>query len=68
MIGEDLVANPDLVNDPEIGAKTVVAYIRARYDGSGWEAMKHCVGYNTADIAARKDELRDQFLASREFA
>lgn len=68
MIGQDLVANPDLVNDPAIGAKTVVAYIEDRYDGSGWEAMKDCVGYNTADIAARKDGLRDQFLASDEFA
>ncbi|HEX6440870.1 MAG TPA: glycoside hydrolase family 19 protein [Stellaceae bacterium] len=68
MIKADIVANPDLVNDPAIGAKTVVAYIQDRYDGSGWEAMKDCVGYNTADISDRKDQLRDQFLDSREFA
>jgi predicted chitinase len=67
-IGQDLVSNPDLVNDPAIGAHTVVAYIRDRYDGSGWEAMKACVGYNTADISARKDELYHQFRANREFA
>ena len=67
-IGQDLVGNPDLANDPVIGAQTAVAYILDRYDGSGWEAMKICVGFNTADIAARKDDLRDTFLASGEFA
>ena len=68
MIGQDLVGNPDLVNDITIGAATVVAYIEDRYDGSGWQAMKDCVGFNTPDIAARKDALREQFLASGEFA
>jgi len=68
MIGQDLVGNPDLVNDVAIGAQTAVAYIQDRYNGSGWEAMKDCVGFNTPDIAARKNALRDQFLASGEFA
>jgi putative chitinase len=68
MIGQDLVGNPDLVNDITIGAHTVVAYIEDRYDGSGWQAMKDCVGFNIPDIAARKDALRAQFLASGEFA
>ena len=68
MIGHDLVGDPDLVNDIAIGPQTVVAYIQDRYDGSGWQAMKDCVGFNTPDIAARKDQLRAQFLASGEFA
>jgi len=67
-IGEDLVGNPDLINDITIGAQTVVAYIDDRYDGPGWQAMKDCVGFNTPGIAARKNALREQLLASGEFA
>jgi len=47
---------------------TVVAYVSDRYDGSGWEAMKACVGFNTPDISARKDLLYQQICATREFA
>lgn len=68
MIGQDLVGNPNLVNDITIGAQTAVAYIQDRYNGSGWEAMKKCVGFNTPDIAARKNALRERFLATGEFA
>ena len=67
MIGQDLVGNPDLVNDPIIGPQTVVAYIHQRYRGGGFQQMLDCVGVNTPDIAARKQALYRQFLASGEF-
>lgn len=67
-INQDLVANPDLVNDLAIGAQTVVAYIHSRYRGGGFQAMLDCVGYNVPDIAARKQQLYAQFSASGEFA
>ena len=66
-IGQDLVANPDLVNDIDIGAQTVVAYIHQRYRGGGFQQMLDCVGYNTPDIAARKWALYRQFGQSGEF-
>lgn len=66
-IGKDLVANPDLVNEPEIAAATAVAYMKQRYHGGGWEAMKRAVGNNTPDIAARKDALYEEYRESGEF-
>ncbi|HZT90234.1 MAG TPA: glycoside hydrolase family 19 protein [Stellaceae bacterium] len=67
-IGQDLVGNPDLVNDPVIGAETAVAYIKARYHGGGFNMMLACVGWNTPDMRRRKTQLYQQFKASGEFA
>lgn len=71
-IGVDLVANPDLANDPAISAEIVIAYMKDRYHGGqgddfDFDAMKRCVGNNTADINARKDALFERFEASGEF-
>lgn len=67
VIKQDLVGSPDLVNDPAIGAQTVVAYIHQRYRGGGFQQMLDCVGYNIPSIAATKEALYRQFLASGEF-
>lgn len=66
-IGRDLAATPDLVNDLDVGALTVVAYVHQRYKGGGFQEMLNCVGYNTPDIAERKNALYAQFRASGEF-
>lgn len=66
-IGQDLISNPDLVNDPAVGAQTVIAYIHQRYRGGGFQQMLNCVGYNIPGIAATKKSLYHQFLASGEF-
>lgn len=66
-IGQDLIGNPDLVNDPEIGAQTAVAYIHMRYRGGGFQQMLDCVGYNIPSIAQTKWNLYNQFRESGEF-
>src|ERR1700753_3327069 len=66
VIGQDIVADPDLVNDLDVGAQTVVAYVHSRYRGGGFQAMLDCVGYNVPDIAARKRQLYAQFSANGE--
>jgi hypothetical protein len=66
--GAPLLANPDMANDPEVGAAIAVAYTKWRYDGSGWEALKRAVGNNTPDIAARKDAAYKKFIKSGEYA
>ena len=64
-----IVDNPDLVaSDPGIGMAMSVAYIKRSYRGGGFEAMLHCVGNNTPDIAAAKWCYYREFLASGEFA
>jgi putative chitinase len=64
----DLLARPDLANDPAVSAELTAAYIKDRYKGGGWGALVACVGNNTADIRARKDAYYRQVLASGEFA
>ena len=68
VIGQDLEANPELVNDADIGAHVVVAYVQSRYRGGGFEAMLACVGWNYSDIATTKNALYQQFIASGEWA
>ena len=67
-IGVDLVANPDLANDPAVAAKIAVAYIQDRYKGGGFEAMMRCVGTTVGDVAERKRAYYQQYCQSGEFA
>lgn len=66
-IGVDLIAHPDLANQPDIACQLVVAYIDDRYDGSGFDAMLKCVGNNTPDIEKRKRDYCAEFKESGEF-
>jgi len=67
-IGVDLVGSPDDANKPETAAKIVVAYIKDRYKGGGFEALKQAVGNSVADVDRRKNQLFQQYVASGEFA
>lgn len=66
-IGVDIVANPDLANDPQNSAAIAVAYMLWRYKGGGFERMLAAVGNNTADIRATKVQYYGQFTASGQF-
>jgi putative chitinase len=66
-IGQDLVTNPDLVNDLDVGAQTATAYVKQRYHGGGFEAMLDSVGWNSPDIYKTKNALYQQFRTSGEF-
>jgi predicted chitinase len=67
-LGIDLINKPDLVNDPVIGARTAVRYIRDRYRGNGFEAMKRAVGNAVAGTEEVKDARFAEYLRSGEFA
>jgi len=67
MIGVDLVANPELVNDPEIGAKVAVAYYKDRVSGRGIaggniDAVSRAVNGGNVGLGDRR-ELYSQYLA-----
>lgn len=67
LAGADLVNNPDLLADPEIGAKVVAYYMKDRVKAdqaspSYFEAACAAVGFNTPDIHATKKGLYECFL------
>ena len=66
-VGADLITNPDLVNQPEIGCKVAVAYMMDRYRGGGFEAMKRAVGNVVVTTEAVKDKAFAAFSTSGEF-
>jgi predicted chitinase len=66
--GLDLLADPDLVNDREHTMAIAVAYMRWRYKGGGWEAMKAAVGNSFGTVDAHKNALFAQYRRTGEFA
>jgi predicted chitinase len=65
----DLIAYPDLANDPAIAARISVVYMKDRIKpGSSWDAMKRAVGNEVASTETVKDQAFAAFQASREFA
>jgi predicted chitinase len=56
-VGLDLLGDPDLVNDPRHSVAIAVAYMRWRYHGGGWEAMKRAVGNSFGTVDEHKNEL-----------
>lgn len=67
LVGLDLVSNPDLVNDPANSVAIAVAYMRWRYHGGGWEAMKRAVGNSFGNVDEHKNALFAQYQRTGEF-
>ncbi len=67
LVGLDLVGNPDLVNDPQNSVAISVAYMRWRYHGGGWEAMKRAVGNSFGNVDEHKNALFAQYQRTGEF-
>lgn len=68
MVGQDLVANPKLLNDPTIAAEVSVKYmldrVKVDQNSSGYfEAACKAVGFNTPDIKAKKKGFYECFYA-----
>lgn len=68
MVGLDLISNPELVNDPAHSVAISVAYMRWRYKGGGWEAMKAAVGNSFGNVDEHKNALYAQYRRTGEFA
>ena len=67
MVGQDLINNPKLLSDPTIAAEVSVKYLLdrckvAQTDPSYFEAACRSVGFNTADIKAKKQGYYECFL------
>lgn len=63
----DIVKNPDLVNDPIIGAKIAAIYFNDRvkvnqFDSNYFQKALMAVGYNVGDIRAKKIEYYNCYL------
>ena len=67
LTGLDLVNNPDLVNDPQNSIAISVAYMRWRYHGGGWAAMKAAVGNSFGVVDDTKNALFAQYQRTGEF-
>jgi predicted chitinase len=67
LIGVDLTKQPDLANEPEIGCKLAVVYMKDRYHGGGFDSMKRAVGNVVATTEAVKDTAFAKFMASGVF-
>ncbi|HTQ33600.1 MAG TPA: TIGR02594 family protein [Stellaceae bacterium] len=67
MISVNLIGDPDLANDPPTSAQIAVAYIRDRFRGGDFNAMKRAVGNSSPDINQRKDQQFAEFLENHEF-
>ena len=67
MTGLDLLGYPDLVNDPANSVKIAVAYIRWRYKGGGWTAIKAAVGNSFGTVDAHKNALFEEYRRTGEF-
>ena len=68
MIGQDLVSNPKLLSDPTIAAEVSVKYmldrVKVDQNSSGYfEAACKAVGFNTADIKAKKKGFYECFYS-----
>lgn len=62
-----LIDDPDLVNDPQNSTVISVAYMRWRYKGGGWAAMKQAVGNSFGNVDDRKNQLFAQYQRTGEF-
>lgn len=72
MVGVDLVANPDLANDPIIAAKIAVEYMKDRYDSAPGndkrEKVFRAVGNPVSETEQVKNAAYYEFLQTGEFA
>lgn len=63
----EVMNNLDLLDDPDVGAAVTIAYIVDRYDGSGFDGLLRCVGFNTPDIVARKRADFERFMSEHTY-
>ena len=67
MVGKDLLANPELLSDPATAAEASVKYLLdrckvAQTDPNYFEAACKSIGFNTADIKAKKKGYYECFV------
>jgi predicted chitinase len=65
--GVNILSNPELVNDPIIGAKIAAIYFKDRvkanqYDSNYFEKALDAVGYNVGDIRTKKYEYYNCYI------
>lgn len=63
----DLLTHPDLANEPAVAVAIVVAYMKDRYKGGGFEKMKRAVGNPVNSTEQKKNELFAKYRAEGTF-
>lgn len=63
----ELLTQPDIANEPDIAVAIVVVYMRDRYQGGGFEAMKRAVGNAVPSTEQKKNELFAKYRAEGTF-
>lgn len=63
----ELLTQPDLANDPDVAVAIVVVYMKDRYQGGGFEAMKRAVGNPVPSTEQKKNELFARYRADGTF-
>jgi predicted chitinase len=66
-VGVDLVANPELVNTPRVAAAVAVEYMKDRFHGGDFNAMKAAVGVSIGGPDEEKNRLYAQYKQSGEW-
>jgi predicted chitinase len=63
----EVVDNLELVDDPAIGARMTVAYIKDRYKGGGFDKLMAAVGKSAAGMGERKRATFSQYMKEGRF-
>lgn len=66
-VGVDLVNHPELVNTPRVAAAVAVEYMKDRFKGGDFDAMKAAVGVSIGEPDEEKNRLYEQYTQSGEW-
>ena len=66
-VGVDLVVNPELINTPRVAAAVAVEYMKDRFHGGDFNAMKTAVGVSFGGPDDEKNRLYAQYTRSGEW-
>lgn len=66
-VGVDLVNHPELINTPRVAAAVAVEYMKDRFKGGDFDAMKAAVGVSIGEPDARKNQLYAEYTQSGEW-
>lgn len=66
-VGVDLVGSPELINTPRVAAAVAVEYMKDRFKGGDFDAMKRAVGVSVGEPDAEKNRLYEQYVRTGEW-
>lgn len=67
LVGADLVGHPDLIVTPRVSAAVAVEYVKLRFHGGDFSALKATVGNSVGPPDAEKNRLYEEFRHTGEW-